>query len=118
MKLILDEMHSHIVATTLNERGHDVIAVVLDPALRGLSDPDLLRFAASAGRALVTENVGDLMRLHRPWTAERRPHAGLVFTHPKTYRRAFHGYPGDLIAALERLVQGPSPEGDSWVLWL
>lgn len=118
MKLILDEMHSHLVATTLSERGHDVIAVLLDPALRGIADRDLLALAASAGRALVTENVGDFMRLHRAWVAEGRTHAGLVFTHPKSYPRAKKGYPGDLIAALERLLEGGSPGGDSWVLWL
>lgn len=118
MKLLLDEMHTHLVAKALSERGYDVVAVVLDPGLRGVSDADLLAFAASSGRAVVTENVGDYMRLHRLWTAEGRAHAGLVFTHPKSYPRAFRSYPGDLTAALERMLSTRTPDGDSWVIWL
>ena len=118
MRLLLDEMHSHVIGATLNESGHDVVAVVLEPALRGLADGDLLVFASSQRRALVTENVGDYMHLHKWWTAENRAHSGLVFTHPKSFQRAFLAYPGNLITALERLLADPEPDGDSWIVWL
>lgn len=118
MKLLLDEMHSHLVAESLEQRGHDVSAVVFDPRLRGLPDPELMSHAYTEGRAIVTENVGDFMRIHRSWSAEGSPHAGLVLTHPRRFPRGQRRYPGDLVEALSRFLGSPEPAPDSWVHWL
>lgn len=58
-KLLLDEMLSGEIAAQLRARGHDVRAVVEDPALVSTSDWDLLEYVTAQGRCLVTANVRD-----------------------------------------------------------
>jgi hypothetical protein len=76
---ILDEHYSPSIALELRALGHDVVAVKERPDLIGMSDADLLDAATRERRCLVTQNVGDLRRLHRTWTEEGRAHAGLAF---------------------------------------
>jgi len=58
--LLLDEMFSGAIADQLRAKGHDVIAVVADPALVGLSDDQILAHATDTGRALVTASNGSV----------------------------------------------------------
>ncbi len=68
--LLLDEMFSDAIAEQLRTKGHDVLAVVADPALVALPDQQIVARAATAGRALVTANIKDFA----PWTpATGRP---------------------------------------------
>ena len=56
-------MASGAIAEQLRAKGHDVIAVVADPALVGLSDDQILAHATDTRRALVTANIKDFMPL-------------------------------------------------------
>jgi hypothetical protein len=49
--LLLDEMFSGAITGQLRAKGHDVLAVVADPALVALPDEQILARAASPGRA-------------------------------------------------------------------
>jgi hypothetical protein len=118
VKLLLDGMHAPSVADTLTGDNHDVVAIAAVPGLRGLADRDLLERAAAADRALVTENVADYSPLPTQWATEGRTHAGLIFTNPKRFDRASLSYPGNLIAALRRVLDDPPIDGSSWTWWL
>lgn len=118
MKLLLDEMHAPAVAEALSRDSLDVRAVAGEDLLRGVSDAELLALAAADGRALVTENVRDFMRLHHEWVGVRKAHAGIVLTRPRKFGRARLAYPGNLSAALVHFLQDPGVRGESWVHWL
>ncbi len=118
MRLLLDEMHAPAIAAALAEAGFDVVATAADPSLRGSSDADLLALATTAGRALVTENVGDFSVLASARAVDGEPHAGLIFTNPNRFNRATLAYPGNLIAALGSFLDDPPITGDSWTWWL
>ncbi len=78
-KLLLDEMLSGDVAAQLRAKGHDVLAVVDDPALTGTPDEELLTHATSIGRCLVTANVRDFASISASWGSRGRSHGGLVY---------------------------------------
>ena len=46
MKLLLDEMLSHVIATRLRDRGHDIEVVDGQSTYEALSDPDVLDWRA------------------------------------------------------------------------
>ncbi|MCP4961641.1 MAG: hypothetical protein GY925_20540 [Actinomycetia bacterium] len=118
MRLVLDEMHAPSVAASLVEQGWDVEAVAASRDLRGMSDEDLLSWAARDERAVVTENIVDFARIAADWVAEGRVHQGLVFTNPKRFNRATIAYPGNLIGALREFLADPPALGSSAVWWL
>ena len=100
--LLLDEMFSDAIAQQLRAKGHDVIAVVADPALVSLPDDQMLAHAASAGRALVTANIKDFMPLDGQYRAAGQSHAGLVLVSAKAFPqdRSFLGAIAGALAAV------------------
>ena len=118
MRLLLDEMHSPVVARALCGRGHDVLAVAADPRLRGMADDELLRHGSSTGLAIVTENVPDFAVLNAQWAAGAEARAGLIFTHSATFDRRTAACPANLIAALHHFLWRPPIEGENWTWWL
>ena len=66
MKLLLDEHLSPEIARQLRDRGHDVVAVGEQPALRGRPDRAHAASLATQQRAIVTRDLGDF----RPLLAE------------------------------------------------
>jgi len=118
VKLLLDEMHAPSVARVLTANGWDVIAVATEPNLRGLPDADIIDYATRNGRSVVTENVADFSILANEWTARGADHAGIVFTNPNRFNRASLAYPGNLLKALELLLNEPPNPGSSWIRWL
>jgi predicted nuclease of predicted toxin-antitoxin system len=84
-RLLLDEMFSGIIAAQLRAKGHDVVAVVADPALAGLADDQILAQATAAGRVLVTANIKDFMPLDARYRAASQSHAGLILVSAKTF---------------------------------
>lgn len=117
MKLLLDEMFSHVVAVQLRTRGHDVIAVTERQDLRGLRDFELIEVAHREGLAIVTENAVDFRKIAIARAQTGRPHAGLVYTTDRAFSRRHPRTIGRLVSALDRLLANP-PEGDSWEHWL
>jgi predicted nuclease of predicted toxin-antitoxin system len=58
-RLLLDEMFSLVIAAALRDLKHDVTAVAEQPGVRAMTDEEIVAFAASQGRRLLTENVKD-----------------------------------------------------------
>lgn len=78
-RLLLDEMISPAVARELRARGHDVEAVAERIDLVAASDDEVLRAAASAGRAVIAMNISDFAVLDRDWRSQSLTHAGIIF---------------------------------------
>ncbi|MGA2471654.1 MAG: DUF5615 family PIN-like protein [Solirubrobacteraceae bacterium] len=79
MRLLLDaNLSPRGIATPLQAKGHDVVALAADPTLEGLDDPAVLELAAAAQRILVTRNSRDFAPLAREWAEASRRHAGLI----------------------------------------
>ncbi|MDY7104440.1 MAG: DUF5615 family PIN-like protein [Actinomycetota bacterium] len=121
MRLLLDEMHAPAVAEALRRRGHDVIAVKERAELVGAPDDELLVAATAEHRAVVTENVKDFAALDRSAAARGTLHAGLVYTHPRRFRRGGPGHIDHLVAALDAFLRNEAAllEGvGSFTWWL
>ncbi len=119
MKLLLDEHYSPRIAEHLRAQGHDVTAVVAQPALAGLADRNLIKAARRDGRALLTENVGDFMPIATELTRTGTPHAGIILANPHRFPRSRDGM-GRLVEALHDLLVA-HPQDDAFadrIVWL
>lgn len=106
--LLLDEMFSDTIAGQLRGKGHDVLAVVADPALVALPDEQILAHAARTGRALVTANIKDFIPLDTRYRAASRQHAGLILVSAKTFPQD-RSYTAAVISALLALLDESPP---------
>jgi hypothetical protein len=109
--LLLDEMFSDAIARQLREKGHDVLAVVSDPALVSLPDDQILAHAASARRALVTANIKDFMPLDGQYRAAGQSHAGLILVSTKAFPQD-RSFVGAIAGALAALLESEQIRGD------
>jgi hypothetical protein len=101
--LLLDEMFPAAMAEQLCAKGHDVRAVVANPAVVGLPDEAVLIGAAEAARALVTANIKDFMPIDARYRATGRTHAGLIMVSTKTFPQN-RGYVAAVTTALNSLL--------------
>lgn len=116
-RLLLDEMHAPVVAAVLRERGHDVVAVVEQDALRSLTDEELFVWAVEHGRRIVTENVKDFAPLLRRAAELGGPTATLLLTSSRAFPRSRRN-PGPLIDALDawlRVADVTPPPVQDWL---
>jgi hypothetical protein len=119
LKLLLDEMHTRIIAEQLRARGHDVEAVTERPALRSQEDSALLRVAALEGRALVTEDASHFSRLFDEMLGAGETTFGLIFTSRLSMPRGRETI-GVFIRALDAFLAS-HPDDDALcdqVVWL
>jgi predicted nuclease of predicted toxin-antitoxin system len=86
LRLLLDEMYSPLIARELRTRGHDAVSVHEEPG-SGTADEDVLDYARSQQRALLTENVRDYRPLGEALISVGEGHSGLVFTTEKRWPR-------------------------------
>lgn len=105
--LLLDEMLSGHIAEQLRAKGHDVLAVVTDPALLTLPDSQILAHAAAANRALVTANIKDFMPLDAQYRAAGQTHAGLILISSKTFPQD-RTYTAAITSALSAFLNQPT----------
>lgn len=105
--LLLDEMFSGAIAEHLRAKGHDVLAVVANPALVALPDEQILAHAASTGRALVTANIKDFVPLDARYRAASQAHAGLILVSAKTFPQD-RSYTVTITNALSALLDHPA----------
>ncbi len=110
MKLLLDEMYTAAVAEQLRERGHDVIAVAERADLRGTPDEDLLDWACTEDRALVTDNQRDFIPIHRRRIASGGDHRGLILTTNRRFPRGQPATTGKLVLALDEFLHTTAPQ--------
>ncbi|XZN89050.1 MAG: DUF5615 family PIN-like protein [Microcoleus sp.] len=74
-RLYADEQYPYPVVQLLRDLGHDVLTVQeAGKANQGIPDSDVLAFASSEKRAVITENRKDFFRLHRLQPL----HAGII----------------------------------------
>src|SRR5271170_7097785 len=105
--LLLDEMFSDNIARQLRAKGHDVISVVADPALMGLPDDQILAYATTEGRTLVTANIKDFVPLDGRYRAASQSHAGLILVSAKTFPQN-RSYTAAITSALSGLLGQPA----------
>ena len=105
--LLLDEMFSGAIAEHLRSKGHDVRAVVADPALIALPDEQILAHAASTGRALVTANIKDFVPLDARYRAASQAHPGLILVSAKTFPQG-RSYTAAVTSALSAFLDQPA----------
>jgi hypothetical protein len=115
--LLLDEMFSGIIAEQLRAKGHNVLAVVADPALVGLADDQILAHATAARRALVTANIKDFIPLDARYRAASQAHVGLILVSAETFPQD-RTFTAAIISALSALLDQPSQIQPGQVLFL
>lgn len=115
--LLLDEMLPAAIAERLRAKGHDVAAVVADPALVGLPDDQILASATSTGRALVTVNIKDFVPLDARYRAADQAHAGLILVSTKTFPQD-RTYVAAITTALAAFLDQPAPMQPGQVMFL
>jgi hypothetical protein len=110
-------MFSDGIAEQLRKRRHDVVAVVADAALAGLSDDQVLAEATAGGRALVTANIKDFIPLDAQYRAAGRQHAGLILVSTKTFPQD-RSFTGAVVDAATALLSKPDGIGPDQVVFL
>ncbi len=119
MRLLLDEHLPPRIAAQLRLQGHDVVAVVERPDLIRSADGTLWAAARTERRAIVTEDVGDFMRLASQDAAIGKPQPGLVLIHHRRFSRS-NRHIGRIVASLHALlVANPADDAPAErILWL
>lgn len=84
MKVYLDEDLSPSIAVLLRQRGLDATSAH-EVGNSQVTDRAQLQYATREGRAIVTRNVVDFIRLAREAVATNTPHAGIVLV-PSSFR--------------------------------
>jgi Domain of unknown function (DUF5615) len=115
--LLLDEMFSDDITQRLRAKGYDVISVVADPALVGLPDDQVLAYATTEGRALVTANIKDFIPLDGRYRAAGQAHAGLILVSAKTFPQN-RGFPAGIATSLATLLSDTAKIQSGQVLFL
>ena len=115
--LLLDEMFSDDIAQQLRAKGYDVVSVVADPAPVGLPDDQVLAYAMTHGRTLVTANIKDFVPLDGRYRAAGQSHAGLILVSTKTFPQN-RGFPPAIAASLVTLLSGTAKIQSGQVLFL
>ena len=115
--LLLDEMFSDDIAQQLRAKGYDVISVVADSALVGLPDDQVLAYATTEGRALVTANIKDSVPLDSRYRAAGQSHTGLILVSTKTFPQN-RSFPATITTALATLLSGTAKIQSGQVLFL
>jgi len=115
--LLLDEMFSDEIAQQLRAKGYDVTSVIADPASVGLPDDQVLAYATTEGRALVTANIKDFVPLDGRYRAGSQSHAGLILISTKTFPQN-RGFPSAITTALATLLSGTAKIQSGRVLFL
>ena len=117
MQLLLDEMLPASIAVQLRKRGIDAQAVEERSELVGMSDSDLLTYAASESRTVVTLNIGDFVQLGRAWSSRGAEHAGILLVSSSTFP-ATAARVGALTNALARLTRSAAVPTGSFITFL
>ncbi len=104
MRLLLDEMYPPFIATQLQARGHDVIAVTARSEMRALPDDDVFAAAHQERRAVATENIADFSAIADAADRRGQAHHGLILIDPGKYPRGNPRTIGRLVTELDRLL--------------
>ncbi len=100
MRLLIDEIYPPTVAEQLRQAGHDAASIHDNAHTRGLDDSAVCGLALSAGRAVVTENAADFLRILRYRVAAGEPAPTLVITSNRSFPRHSASFNGQAVRAL------------------
>jgi len=120
LKLLLDEMYPYSIAEQLRARGHDVVAIGEQAALRGTPDRQVFALAQEEGRTLVTDDVG-FRSIESEHRARGEAHHGLVFTSNRRFPRGQPRTVGRLVRALDQFFSAEAvtfADSRSFTHWL
>ncbi|UNX56151.1 DUF5615 family PIN-like protein [Georgenia sp. TF02-10] len=117
-RLLLDEHCSKAIAASLRQLGHDVGVAVADPELGGASDPGLFRWAAEAGRRIVTESTKDFRPLLLRATTSGAPAAPFLLVPPRRFPRGRGDRTAAIAAALQAWLAHPDADRRPVEDWL
>lgn len=117
-KLVLDEHYSRSIAAALRNRGHDVVAIVENPDLRGTSDAEVFSAAAAQGRRIVTENIKDFRPLLLRAIAAGSPAPALLLVAPRRFPRGRGDRTAIIAAALATWLERPDADRRPLEDWL
>ena len=119
MKLLLDEHFAPEIASSLRQRGHDVVAVAERLDLRHRADIDILVAATAEHRVVVTEDAKDFLPLGARRLPDRRPHFGVVLVPRRSFPRSRDGF-GRIVRAFDALLRAHPGDDDLMgdVIWL
>ncbi|MEZ0072368.1 DUF5615 family PIN-like protein [Planotetraspora sp. GP83] len=101
--LLTDEMFPPLLAVTLRERGHDVVAIHERQGGAGLPDEQVLEIALAERRSLLTENVRDFEVLRAQRLTDGRRCPGLLYTNAVRFPRTKQAL-GKLVQALDEIL--------------
>lgn len=111
MRLLLDELWPHAIATQLRKRGFDAIAAnEAEHTARycGIPDGELFARAQGDGRAVVTDNVADFEAERLSWEAGGKPYHGVIYAlNPPFNRHHADAIVGQMVKALEHFLKSP-----------
>ena len=112
-------MFSYRIAEQLQRLGHDVTAAAESSQVARLPDEDLFALAQREQRAVVTENINDLLAIDRLYRQQARAHDGLILTSDRRFPRGA-GASGRLVLARDAFLrtQPAEPCATSLVHWL
>lgn len=105
MKLLLDEMWTHVIAAQLRRRGHDVVAVVERADLAGKSDRDIFMAAQQEHRVLVTDNEDDFCPIVATELSRGHSHVGVIYAAHRRYSRHDNAIIGRMVTSLIKLLE-------------
>ena len=114
--LLLDEMFSDDIAQQLRAKVYNIVSVVADRALVGLPDDQILAYATTEGRTLVTANIKDFVPLDTRYRAAGQSHAGLILVSTKTFPQN-RSFPFAVTTALAALLTGTTKIQSGQVLF-
>ena len=119
MSLLLDEHLPPRIAVQLRLQGFDVVAVVERPDLHRSGDAVLWAAARTERRVMVTQDVGDFVRLASQDVAIGRAHPGLVLIHHRWFARNAGGV-GRLVTSLRALMAADAADDPlaGRIIWL
>ncbi len=115
-RMLLDEHYSDAMAVALRARGHDVVAVVAHPDLRGASDPEVFRWAAEARRRVVTENIKDFRPLLIAALHADAPAASLLLVPPRRFPRGRGDRTATIVGALDTWLTARDRPLEDWLV--
>jgi uncharacterized protein with PIN domain len=99
--LLVDEDVWNGLAAALREAGYDTVSVA-EAGLKGLSDEDLLAYAISERRAVITHNIQDFAPLAETYYFRCIEHYGIIVS------RQFEK--GELLRRMLTLLSGLTAE--------
>ena len=105
LKLYLNEDIAPDLAKLLRERGFDAISTY-EVGMCGKSDEEQMEFACREGRAILSCNFHDFLKLAREWFLAGKEHFGIIISYRQYTRRDL----GKLLQAVIEFLNRVSPE--------